>query len=191
MQKHSSITKSNTQFCVLGQNLHAYLVILYGLKENSRKRAHPWWNAQIRSFSYFRYAQILTYFELFHHHTCYVPSTVSPSFIDNFFLSLTVMGIPSPSAPSATSPAAPPSVSAGVRSSSTPDAIPFPMFVSVNSDSPSPKKKDNKKRLKTYVSLRLRVQNAVSAQPCVGKFRISLVLLNFLHCNFRLWFETP
>ena len=44
---------------------------------------------------------------------------------------------------------------------------------------------------KTYVSLRLRVQNAVSAQPCVGKFRISLVLLNFLHCNFRLWFETP
>ena len=43
----------------------------------------------------------------------------------------------------------------------------------------------------TYVSLRLRVQNAVSAQPCVGKFRISLVLLNFLHCNFRLWFETP
>ena len=43
----------------------------------------------------------------------------------------------------------------------------------------------------TYVSLRLRVQNAVSAQPCVGKFQISLVLLNFLHCNFRLWFETP
>ena len=43
----------------------------------------------------------------------------------------------------------------------------------------------------TYVSLRLRVQNAVSAQPCVGKFRISLVLFNFLHCNFRLWFETP
>ena len=42
-----------------------------------------------------------------------------------------------------------------------------------------------------YVSLRLRVQNAVSAQPCVGKFRIPLVLLNFLHCNFRLWFETP
>ena len=42
-----------------------------------------------------------------------------------------------------------------------------------------------------YVSLRLRVQNAVSAQPCVGKFQISLVLLNFLHCNFRLWFETP
>ena len=42
-----------------------------------------------------------------------------------------------------------------------------------------------------YVSLRLRVQNEVPAQPCVGKFRISLVLLNFLHCNFRLWFETP
>ena len=42
-----------------------------------------------------------------------------------------------------------------------------------------------------YVSLRLCVQNAVSPQPCVGKFRISLVLLNFLHCNFRLWFETP
>ena len=43
----------------------------------------------------------------------------------------------------------------------------------------------------TYVSLRLRVQNVVPAQPCVGKIRISLVLLNFLHCNFRLWFETP
>ena len=42
-----------------------------------------------------------------------------------------------------------------------------------------------------YVSLRLHVQNVVSAQPSVGKFRISLVLLNFLHCNFRLWFETP
>ena len=37
-----------------------------------------------------------------------------------------------------------------------------------------------------YVSLRLRVQNAVPAQPCVGKLGISLVLLNFLHCNFRL-----
>ena len=47
------------------------------------------------------------------------------------------------------------------------------------------------KGLKVYVSLRLRMQNAVSTQPCVGKFRISLVLLNFLHCNFRLWFETP
>ena len=42
-----------------------------------------------------------------------------------------------------------------------------------------------------YVSLRLRVQNAVPAQPCVGKLEISLVLLNFLHCNFREWFETP
>ena len=42
-----------------------------------------------------------------------------------------------------------------------------------------------------YVSLRLRVQNAVPAQPCVGKLGISLVLLNFLDCNFRLWFETP
>ena len=31
-----------------------------------------------------------------------------------------------------------------------------------------------------YVSLQLRVQNAVSAQPCVGKLGISLVLLNFL-----------
>ena len=41
-----------------------------------------------------------------------------------------------------------------------------------------------------YVSPQLRVQNAVSAQPCVGKLQISLVLLNFLHCNFRLWFET-
>ena len=46
------------------------------------------------------------------------------------------------------------------------------------------------KLLKTYVSLRLRVQNAVPAQPCVGKLGISLVLLNFLHCNFRLWFKT-
>ena len=43
----------------------------------------------------------------------------------------------------------------------------------------------------TYVSLRLRVQNEVPAQPCVGKLGISLVLLNFLHCNFRLWFKTP
>ena len=42
-----------------------------------------------------------------------------------------------------------------------------------------------------YVSLRFGMQNAVSAQPCIGKFRISLVLFNFLHCNFRLWFETP
>ena len=44
---------------------------------------------------------------------------------------------------------------------------------------------------KIYVSLRLRVQNAVSAQPCVGNLGISLVLLNFLDCNFRLWLETP
>ena len=36
-----------------------------------------------------------------------------------------------------------------------------------------------------YVSLRLRVSNAVPTQPCVGKLGISLVLLNFLHCNFR------
>ena len=36
-----------------------------------------------------------------------------------------------------------------------------------------------------YVSLHLRMQNAVPAQPCVGKLEISLVLLNFLHCNFR------
>ena len=56
-----------------------------------------------------------------------------------------------------------------------------------NFDSITGEKKDEI----TYVSLRLRVQNAVSAQPCVGKIRISLVLLNFLHCNFRLWFETP
>ena len=42
-----------------------------------------------------------------------------------------------------------------------------------------------------YVSLRLRVQNAVPGQPCVGKLGISLVLLNFLYCNFRLWFKTP
>ena len=42
-----------------------------------------------------------------------------------------------------------------------------------------------------FVSLRLRVQNAVPAQPCVGKLGISLVLLNFLHCNFGLWFKTP
>ena len=46
----------------------------------------------------------------------------------------------------------------------------------------------------TYIYMshfKLRLQNAVSAQPCVGKFQISLVLLNFLHCNFRLWFKTP
>ena len=52
------------------------------------------------------------------------------------------------------------------------------------------RKHDSTKR-NIYVSLQLRVQNAVSAQPCVGKLGISLVLLNFLHCNFRLWFETP
>ena len=39
-----------------------------------------------------------------------------------------------------------------------------------------------------YMSHFSYVQNAVSAQPCVGKFLISLVLLNVLHCNFRLWF---
>ena len=33
-------------------------------------------------------------------------------------------------------------------------------------------------------------KNAVSAQPCADKFQISLVLLNFLGCNFELWFET-
>ena len=42
-----------------------------------------------------------------------------------------------------------------------------------------------------YVSLQLSVQNVVSTQPCVGKLGISLVLLNFLGCNFRLWFKTP
>ena len=42
-----------------------------------------------------------------------------------------------------------------------------------------------------YVSLRLRVQNAGPAEPCVGKYWISLILLNFLHCNFRIWFKTP
>ena len=42
-----------------------------------------------------------------------------------------------------------------------------------------------------YVSLQLLMQNAVSAQPCVGKLGISLVLLNFLDCNFWLWFKTP
>ena len=52
-------------------------------------------------------------------------------------------------------------------------------------------KPDVQNTVSLYVSLRLRVQNAVPAQPCVGKIRISLVLLNFLHCNFRLWFETP
>ena len=41
-----------------------------------------------------------------------------------------------------------------------------------------------------YVSLQLSVQNAVSAQPCVGKLGISLVLLNFLGCNCGLWLKT-
>ena len=36
-----------------------------------------------------------------------------------------------------------------------------------------------KNRVQGYVSLRLRVQNAVPAQPCVGQLEISLVLLNF------------
>ena len=49
----------------------------------------------------------------------------------------------------------------------------------------------DRKRHLIYVSLQLRVQNAVSTQPCVGKWGISLVLLNFLGCNFRLWFKTP
>ena len=49
-----------------------------------------------------------------------------------------------------------------------------------------PKKSGN-----TYVSLQLHMQNAVFAQNCVGKLGISLVLLNFLGCNFRLWFKTP
>ena len=49
----------------------------------------------------------------------------------------------------------------------------------------------SQKQPSAYVSLRLRVQNAVPAQPYVGKLGISLVLLNFLHCNFRLWFKTP
>ena len=44
--------------------------------------------------------------------------------------------------------------------------------------------------LNINVSLHLRMQNAVPAQPCVGKLGISLVLLNFLHCNFRLWLKT-
>ena len=36
-----------------------------------------------------------------------------------------------------------------------------------------------------HVRFQLIVQNAVSAQPCVGKLGISHVLLNFLGCNFR------
>ena len=49
----------------------------------------------------------------------------------------------------------------------------------------------NNRLTNVTVSLRLRVQNAVPAQPCVGKYCISLILLNFLHCNFRLCFKTP
>ena len=41
----------------------------------------------------------------------------------------------------------------------------------------------------SYVRFQLNVQNAVSAQPCVGKLGISHVLLNFLGCNFDWWFE--
>ena len=44
--------------------------------------------------------------------------------------------------------------------------------------------------VKIYVSLQLRMQNVVSAQPCVGKLGISLVLLNFciviLDCGLKL-----
>ena len=54
-----------------------------------------------------------------------------------------------------------------------------------------PKQALNTEPQKEYVSLHLHVQNAVPAQPCVGKLGISLVLLNFLHCYFRLWFKTP
>ena len=45
--------------------------------------------------------------------------------------------------------------------------------------------------LEEYVRFQLLVENAVSAQPYVGKLGISLVLLNFLGCNFGWWFETP
>ena len=41
-----------------------------------------------------------------------------------------------------------------------------------------------------YVRFQLIVQNVVSAQPCVGKLGISLVLLNFLGCNCGWWFKT-
>ena len=37
-----------------------------------------------------------------------------------------------------------------------------------------------------YVSLRLRVQNAVSPQPCVGKLGKSPLLLNFLVSTLRI-----
>ena len=39
-----------------------------------------------------------------------------------------------------------------------------------------------------YVSLRLRVQNAVSPQPCVGKLGKSPLLLNFLVSTLRIIF---
>ena len=48
------------------------------------------------------------------------------------------------------------------------------------------KLKNNKINCNIYVSLQLSMQNAVSAQPCVGKLGISLVLLNFLGCNCGL-----
>ena len=47
------------------------------------------------------------------------------------------------------------------------------------------------KNMFVYVSLQLSMQNVVSAQPCVGKLGLSLILLNFLGCNFTLWFKTP
>ena len=34
-------------------------------------------------------------------------------------------------------------------------------------------------------------QNVVSAQSCVRNFKISLVPINFLGCNFKWWSETP
>ena len=41
MQKHSNYAKSNTQYCTLGLNLHAYLVILYRMNGKSGNKAHP------------------------------------------------------------------------------------------------------------------------------------------------------
>ena len=61
----------------------------------------------------------------------------------------------------------------------------------LSNDWSTPEGKETFQCMNPYVSLRLRVQNAVPAQPCVGKYWISLILLNFLHCNFRLWFKTP
>ena len=58
----------------------------------------------------------------------------------------------------------------------------FSLWVSSTND------KQNYKDI--YVSLQLNMQNAVSAQPCVGKLGISLVLLNFLGCNCGLWLKT-